>query len=56
MKYNKEQKSKYAFGTYKANRNCKKVTYKEKEYLSKMQCMVLNDLTEKELNEYLNNK
>lgn len=45
--------NKYAFGVYKANKNCKPVTYKGKEYLSKIQCMKLNDITRKELDEYL---
>lgn len=56
MKYSKEQKVKYALDVYKANKNCKPITYNGVTYKSKTQCMVLNDLTEKELNEYLNNK
>lgn len=56
MKYTKQQKAKYALDVYKANKNCKPVTYNGVTYKSKTQCMILNDLTEKELNEYLNNK
>lgn len=54
-KYTKEQKKKYSFENYVANRNCKQIEYKGTVYLSKMQCKVLNDLTDKELNEYLMN-
>ena len=45
---------KYAFGVYKPNKNCKPVTYKGTEYLSKAQCMALEGITRKELDEYLN--
>ena len=54
----KEQKSikqKYAFGTYKPNKNAVSIIYNGKEYLSKVQCMILNDITRKELDEYLKN-
>ena len=47
-------KNKYAFGVYKPNKNCKPVTYKGTEYLSKAQCMALEGITRKELDEYLN--
>lgn len=47
-------KNKYAFGIYKPNRNCKPVTYNGTEYLSKAQCMALEGITRKELDEYLN--
>ena len=47
-------KNKYAFGIYKPNRNCKPVTYNGIEYLSKAQCMALEGITRKELDEYLN--
>lgn len=47
-------KNKYAFGVYKPNKNCKPVTYNGTEYLSKVQCMVLEGITRKELDEYLN--
>lgn len=49
----KELKKKYAFGVYKPNANSVKIVYKGKTYLSKKQCMVLNDLTVKQLKEYL---
>ena len=47
-------KNKYTFGVYKPNKNCKPVTYNGTEYLSKAQCMVLEGITRKELDEYLN--
>ena len=47
-------KNKYAFGVYKPNKNCKPVTYNGTEYLSKAQCRVLEGITRKELDEYLN--
>lgn len=47
-------KNKYAFGVYKPNKNCKPVTYNGTKYLSKAQCMVLEGITRKELDEYLN--
>jgi hypothetical protein len=46
----------YSFKNYKPNKNAKKVSYKGKEYLSKAQCMALNKITRKELDEYLINK
>ena len=53
-KVRKEINKKYAFGVYKPNKNCKPVTYKGTEYLSKAQCMALEGITRKELDEYLN--
>lgn len=53
-KYSKDLKKKYALNSYKANKNCKSVEYKGVTYASKMQCMVLNNLERKELDEYLN--
>ena len=53
-KVRREIKNKYAFGVYKPNKNCKPVTYNGTEYLSKAQCMVLEGITRKELDEYLN--
>ena len=47
-------KNKYDFGVYKPNKNCKPVTYNGTEYLSKAQCMALEGITRKELDEYLN--
>ena len=43
----------YSFKNYKPNSRAKKVTYKGKEYLSKAQCMALEGITRKELDEYL---
>lgn len=54
-KEQKVLKQKYAFGTYKPNKNAVPVIYQGKEYLSKAQCMILNDITRKELDEYLKN-
>lgn len=54
--YSKELKKKYSLETYKANKNCKSVEYKNIVYASKMQCMVLNNLEPKELEAYLNDK
>ena len=53
-KVRREVKNKYAFGVYKPNKNCKPVTYNGTEYLSKAQCMALEGITRKELDEYLN--
>ena len=53
-KYSAADKKKYSFGNYKPNKNAKKVTYNGVEYLSKIQCMVLNDLDKRDLEEYLN--
>ena len=52
-KEQKALKQKYAFGTYKPNKNAKPVIYKGTEYLSKQQCMILEEITRKELDEYL---
>ena len=48
-----KKNNKYAFGVYKSNKNCKPVTYKDTEYLSKAQCCALENITIKQLNEYL---
>lgn len=47
--------SKYNPKNYKPNKNCKPVVYKGKEYKSKAQCIALNKITRKELEEYLKN-
>ena len=39
---------------YKPNKNAVPVEYKGTKYLSKAQCMALEGITRKELNEYLN--
>lgn len=44
---------KYSFENYKPNKNAKKISYKGTIYLSKTQCMALNSLTRKELDEYI---
>lgn len=49
------EKSKYKFGVYKPNKNCKPVTYKGTEYLSKAQCMALEEIDKDTLEEYLKN-
>lgn len=51
---NKNSKNFYAFGTYKPNKNAVPVNYKGTKYLSKAQCMVLEGITRKELDAYLN--
>lgn len=50
------KKKDYQFGVYKPNKNCKPVTYKGTEYLSMKQCMVLENITKEQLNEYLKNE
>ena len=52
-KTKKELKNKYAFGTYKPNKRAVPVEYKGTKYLSKAQCMALEGITRKELEEYL---
>lgn len=51
--YSKADKKRYALNTYKPTKNAKSVVYNGVEYSSKIQCMVLNDLDRKELDEYL---
>lgn len=53
-KYSKNEKTKYSFANYKPNKNAKEITYKGKKYLSKTQCMILNDLSKKDLEDYIN--
>lgn len=52
-KLEKKKKDKYAFKNYKPNKNCVPVTYNGKEYKSKAQCIALEGITRKELNDYL---
>lgn len=52
MKKTKENK-RYWFENYVPNKNAKSVVYKGTEYLSKAQCMALEGITRKELEEYL---
>lgn len=52
----KNLKKFYSFENYKPNKNAKPIMYKGTQYLSKAQCMALEGITNKELNEYLNNQ
>ena len=55
----KEQKfikQKYAFDIYKPNANAVPVEYNGTQYLSKAQCMALEGITRKELDEYLKSR
>lgn len=55
MKTNKKSLKKfYSFNNYKPNKNAVPVEYKRTKYLSKAQCMALEGITRKELEEYLN--
>ena len=51
-----KKNNKYAFEVYKPNKNCKPVTYNGTEYLSKAQCMALEGIDRKTLDEYLKNQ
>lgn len=54
MKTNKKSLKKfYSFDNYKPNKNAVPVEYKGTKYLSKAQCMALEGITRKELEEYL---
>lgn len=46
----------YSFKNYKPNKQAVSVEYKGTVYLSKAQCMALENITRKELDEYLKNK
>lgn len=46
----------YSFENYKPNKNAKPIMYKGTQYLSKAQCMALEGITRKELDEYLSNQ
>ena len=46
-------KAKYSFENYKPNHKAVAVDYKGTHYLSKAQCMALEGITRKELDEYL---
>lgn len=54
MKKTKANKN-YWPENYKPNKNCTPIIYNGIEYLSKAQCMALEGITRKELNEYLKN-
>ena len=54
METNKKNLKKfYSFDNYKPNKNAVPVEYKGTKYLSKAQCMALEGITRKELEEYL---
>lgn len=54
METNKKSLKKfYSFDNYKPNKNAVPVKYKGTKYLSKAQCMALEGITRKELEEYL---
>ena len=55
MKKNQTKNAKdfYSFKNYKPNRNAKPVMYNGTEYLSKAQCMALEGITRKQLDDYL---
>lgn len=46
----------YSFDNYKPNKKAKPVMYNGTQYLSKAQCMALENITRKELEEYLANQ
>lgn len=50
---NKNLKKFYSFDSYKPNKRAVPVDYKGTHYLSKAQCMALEGITRKELDEYL---
>lgn len=50
---NKNLKKFYSFENYKPNKNAKPIVYKGTQYLSKAQCMALEGITRKELEQYL---
>ncbi len=54
-KVTKNSKEFYSFKNYVPNKQSVPVTYKGTEYLSKAQCMALEGITRKELDEYLKN-
>ncbi len=43
----------YEFGEYKPNKNCKPVVFHGTKYLSKAQCIALENIDRKTLEEYL---
>lgn len=55
MKKTKENK-KYWLENYKPNHKAIAVEYNGIKYLSKIQCMMMEEITRKQLDEYLNNK
>lgn len=53
VKVKRAIKNFYSFENYKPNNKAKPVMYKGTQYLSKAQCMALEGITRKELEEYL---
>ncbi len=53
VKTTKNAKEFYSFANYVPNQNAKPVVYNGTTYLSKAQCMALEGITRKELDEYL---
>lgn len=53
VKIRRAIKNFYSFENYKPNKNAKPVVYNETQYLSKAQCMALEGITKKELDQYL---
>ena len=51
----KKSKNYYNLETYRPNKNCKPVEVNGTKYLSKAQACALEEMTMKELNEYLKN-
>lgn len=49
----KNLKKFYSFENYKPTKNAKPIVYKGTQYLSKAQCMALEGITRKELEQYL---
>lgn len=53
VKIRRAIKNFYSFENYKPNKNAKPVVYNGTQYLSKAQCMALEGITKKELDQYL---
>lgn len=53
VKIRRAIKNFYSFENYKPNKNAKPVVYNGTQYLSKAQCMALEEITKKELDRYL---
>lgn len=54
MRNNRKIDPFYAFENYKPNKRAISVVYKGTKYLSKAQCLAIEGITRKELDEYLN--
>lgn len=53
VKIRRAIKNFYSFENYKPNKNAKPVVYNGTKYLSKAQCIALEGITKKELDQYL---